>query len=227
MKHKRRTIIGFALLGMLAGCAPQYSAAPTAKNFATTDQNKLQASAHWNIVATDISTRLKANMAGKVRKQQALYVSSRKNSAFNQAVVAELIASLVNDGYLVAKSPTNTIKVDVDTQLVSFLASRSQPKPLGLASALATGVWVLSAADVNVTAAGVATAAVFGSEAYAWHTSDQAAGPTPKTEITVNVSVSDNNEYLAVSKETYYIADTDRQLYEAVQTKNFAIRSDL
>lgn len=222
----RELSISFALLGVLSGCATSHSEAPVAKNFATSDQNKLQAAAHWNIVATDIATRLKANMAGKVQKQQPLYVSSQENSAFNQAVVAELISSLVSDDYLVVKSPADAIKVDVDTQLVAFSAHRAQPKPVGLASALAAGVWVLSAADINVTTAGVATAAVFGSEAYIWANSDKATGPTPKTEITVNVSVSDNDKYLAISKDTYYVADSDRQLYEVVQTKNFAIRGD-
>lgn len=207
----------------IAGCATPYSEVPIAKNFPTTSQEKLQAASHWGLIANDLSRKIQANMASKVDKNQPIYVSAKAASPFNQAVVSELISSLVADGYTVVKTPENTVKVDVDTQVLQFSANRLQARKVGALTAIATGLWA-SAEYGSVTGAGVVTGVIAGSEALAYMDSDRASGSTPKSEIIINISVSDANRYIAVSRATYYVSDSDKWLYQAAQTKSFSIQ---
>lgn len=214
-----------ALMMAVTGCVSNYSATPIAKNFPTSNQQKLQAASHWSVITDDLAAKLKANIEGKVQKSDPLYVSSVRNSPFNHAVELELIASLVNDGYTVFKTPSNAIKVDIDTQVIEFSPGRIQAKNIGVPTALVTGVWALAAVDA--TAAGVATAAVATGDASRWINSDNSSGETPRTEVIVSITVSNQNQYLAISKNTYYVTDTDKKLYEAaIDLKAFSIKGD-
>ena len=88
---KTKPIILFLTMA-LAGCATPYSETPTASNFPTTSQEKLQAAAHWGLITQDLSQKLQTQMSGKVSKQQPLYVSATDDTPFNQAAVGELSA---------------------------------------------------------------------------------------------------------------------------------------
>lgn len=222
MENAKR-ITTLACVLALAGCVTPYSEVPIAKTFPTTSQEKLQAASHWGLITNDLSKKIQANIAGKVDKNQALYVSAKESSAFNQAVVAELISSLVADGYLVVKSPDNTVKVDVDTQVLQFSPHRLQARTVGVPTAIAAGLWA-SAEIGSITGAGLATGVIAGAEALTYMNSDKASGSTPKSEIIINVSVSDASHYIAVSRGTYYVSDTDKWLYQAAQTKVFNVR---
>ncbi len=205
----------------VTGCATPYSEAPVAINFPTSNQKKLQAASHWNVIAVDVSGHLTETMAAKLQSGQPLYVESAQATPFNRAVVNQLISSLVSAGYVVAKTSTGAVRVDVDTQVVEFSPGRSQSQYAGLPTALTAGVWALAA--THPTGAGAATALIVGADAYSWFKSENASGETPKTEIIINVSVSNADRYLARSTNVYYVTDTDKQLYEAVQTKNFSV----
>lgn len=211
----------------LAACVTPYSEAPTAKNFETSSQPKLQAAAHWQAITDNLANKIKANMLSRVSKDQAIYVSSKEKSPFNHAVVGEIISSLVEDGYNIVKSPTKAVSMEIETQVLEFSGSRLQAQRVGVASAIATGVWALTEVGTNITAAGVATGLIYGAEANNYANSDKASGPTPKTEIIINVAVSDADKFLAVTRGTYYVADSDTSLYQAattVQTKEFNVR---
>lgn len=212
---------------IMAGCITPYGETPIAKNFPTNSQEKLQAASHWGIISNDLSKKIQAGMAGKVEKNQPLYVSAKDNSTFNQVVVAELISSLVADGYTVATKNINALNVEVDTEVLEFSAARMQAKKIGVPTAIATGIWALTEIGTSFTAAGVLTGAIVGGEAYQYINSDKAFGATPKTEIIINLSVLDTNRYIAVSRGTYYVADSDKALYKsalASQAKSFNVR---
>ena len=215
----------------LAGCATPYGEVPVAKNFPAASQEKLQAASHWGIITNDLSKKIQASMVGKVEKNQPLYVSSKSSSAFNQAVVAELISSLVANDFTVinnAGNSANAVKVDVDTQVLEFSAGRMQAKKAGVPTAIATGIWALTEIGTNFSAAGAVTGIVIGADAAQYFNSDKASGATPKTEIIINVAVADANHYIAVSRGTYYVADSDKQLYisagQSIQIKSFSVR---
>jgi hypothetical protein len=225
MKILTRTGATIAGALMMAGCAAPYSEAPLATNFPTTSQEKLQAAAHWDAVATDLAkeilTALPTPLTGN------LYVSARQESPFTQAMKEQLTTAMVRSGYPVAKQPEGAIGVEIDTQVVEFSEGRSQNKWIGLPTALVTGAWAVRTLSTEVTAkttaAATVTAGAIGYDVYNWFKAQSASGPTPQTEIVVSVSVSDENRYLARATHVYYVADSDRALYDAAAAKAFYV----
>jgi hypothetical protein len=209
----------------LVGCTTPYSEVPIAANFKTSSQAKLQAAGHWSLISEDLSKKLQENMAQKVDKTNAIYIFATNYAPFNQAVVDELISSLISNGYNIVKRPNDAIKIDVNTQVLQFSPNRLQAKSIGIPTLITTGLWT-SAEIGSITGAGVATAAIAGSEALAYMNSDRASGPTPKTEIIVDITVSNEINYIAKSRGTYYVADTDTWLYQAAQTKKFSVQGE-
>lgn len=138
---------GLALCGALltAGCAVPYSPAPVATNFPSTQQAKLQAAAQWGVIARHMAGQLAPSL--KVNAKRPLYVSSQQSSAFAQGVSAHLVTALVNDGYIVVKVPdANTLRIELDTQVLAFSADRPQYK-------FATGATPRNEIVVNLTLA--------------------------------------------------------------------------
>jgi len=207
------------------GCTTPHSEVPTATNFQTSSQKKLQAASHWGLITNDLSKKINAKMDGKVDKSTPLFISSTNHSPFNQAVVAELISSLLSQGYTIVKRPKDAIRVDVDTQVLQFSPDRLQAKTVGIPTLIATGLWAVAEAS-SVSAAGVATGVIAGSDALIFMNSDKASGQTPKTEIIVGVTVSDEDKYIANSRGTYYVSDTDQWLYKAAQTRALNVQGD-
>jgi hypothetical protein len=217
---------GLALCGALltAGCAVPYSPAPVATNFPSTQQAKLRAAAHWGVIARHMAGQLAPSL--KVNAKRPLYVASQQSSAFAQGVSAHLVTALVNEGYVVVKVPdANTLRVELDTQVVAFSAKRPQYKFAGERTALVAGAWVLTGIDHTIE--WLATAAIAGQDAYAWFRSQFATGATPKTEIIVNLSLADESRYYARATSVYYTTDSDRALYDAAfqPSKTFAVRN--
>jgi hypothetical protein len=134
---------------------------------------------------------------------------------------------MVRGGYPVAKQPEGALKVELSTQVVEFSEARKQNKWIGWPTALVTGAWAVRTLSTEVTAkttaAATVTAGAIGWDVYSWFKAQSASGPTPQTEIIVNVSVSDENRYLARSTHVYYVADSDRVLYDAATTKIFNV----
>jgi hypothetical protein len=211
---------------LLAGCALPFGPAPVATNFGTTTQAKLQAAAHWSAITRHIEHELGPALANSPRRP--LYVEPLQSSQFNRAVASQLKTSLVNDGYVVSKVPDNTLKVEIDTQVVEFSKDRPQYTFSGERTLLAEGAWVLS--SVHHTAAGLATASIAFRDAEFWFRSQFASGATPKTEIIVTISVSDQLRYYARYTSVYYTTDSDHMLYGGAlngaesATKSFVVK---
>lgn len=202
-----------AMAAILAGCATPYSEAPLATNFPTTKQPKLQAAAHWNVIAGDVARQISASLA--LQDNRPLFVNqSSVKTAFDRAFNNQLISALVAGGRKVLKNPAaGALRVEVDTQAVRFSANRPQYNYTGLATALTAGVWALHQADARAAAA--LSAGVVAADAYSWFRSEFATGATPQTEIIVTTSINDVNQYLAHSTSVYYVADSDQALYQA------------
>lgn len=205
---------------MLAGCATPYSEAPLATNFPTSKQEKVQAAAHWNVIAKDVAVQISTKLAEK-RPLHVLQPAGK--SSFERAFANQLVSSLVANGNTVMKQPAGALSVEVDTQVVGFSPNRPQYRHAGTATALMTGVWALHVGEATVGAALYATVAA--ADAYAWFRSEFATGETPQTEIIVTTSVTDGNQYLSRNTSVYYVADTDKALYQAgLPASNIKIR---
>jgi hypothetical protein len=201
---RTRFVSALFYLPLFAGCATHYthySEAPLATNFPTNKQPKLQAAAHWNVIAGDVAKQISTGLKDK----RPLFVNqSSVKTAFERAFTNDLISALVADGYTVLKSPAGALSVDVDTQAVRFSANRPQYNHAGRATALTTDVWALHQAEATATA-----------DAYSWFRSEFATGKTPRTEIIVTTSVTDVSQYFVRSTSVYYVADSDQMLYQA------------
>ena len=204
------TGVAVVIAAMLAGCATPYSEVPLATNFPTTKQEKVQAAAHWNIIAKDVANQISSKLA----ERRPLHVTQPAGkSAFERAFSNQLVSSLVTNGHAVLKQPAGALSVEVDTQVVGFSPNRPQYRHAGTATALMTGVWALHVGEATAGAALYATVAA--ADAYSWFRSEFATGETPKTEIIITTSVSDGNQYLSRNTSVYYVADSDKALYEA------------
>lgn len=207
--RKRNISATLVLAAMLTGCATPYSETPLATNFPTGKQQKLQAAAHWNLIANDVAKQLAASLKGKPVLPPVYVNQTGNKTEFDKVFSSQLISALVAEGFVVHKRPTGAVYVDIDTQPVQFSANRPQYKHAGTATVLTAGVWAL----YQATPAGIATAAVVGADAYMWFRSEFATGATPQTEIVITASVSDSNQYLARTTSVYYVADSDATLY--------------
>lgn len=225
---KASAIIAIALL---SGCATPYSPVPLATNFPTTKQEKLQAAEHWGIIASHIEKQVMTEL----RKTSArpIYVATPASpTPFQQALTNQLISSLVKDGHVVSRSPAGALQLSLDVQALTFSPKRAQSVPVGVATALAAGVWVLS--EHNPLSSSVGKVGRFtrtvgigaAVDAYNWYDSEFASGPTPRTELIITASVTDQYRYYARASHTYYVADGDRALYGVIDEapKDFGSR---
>lgn len=125
--------VAIACSAALSACVTPYSGAPIAENLPANSQHKFYV-ADWEEIAKDLTRKIQANMAGKVGKNQAIYVSSKGSSPFQQAVVGEIISGLVADGYIVSKTATNALNMLVDTQVIEFNKGISPVQTAGISS---------------------------------------------------------------------------------------------
>jgi uncharacterized lipoprotein YmbA len=231
MALKTATALAAGLL-LLAGCASRYTPTPLAANFPTTKQAKLQAAHHWAVISDNIEKRIVAEL--KKSPPRPVYLNEPLNaSPFQRALATQLTTSLVNDGYTVSRSAAGSLKIDMDVQAVTFTADRPQYRYHGERVALGTGVWLLS--EIEAPALLNVAVAAGAWDSYDWFNSQFAPGETPKTEIIITVSVSDQYRYVARNTSAYYVADTDRVLYGVIDpqpeepklTRLFKVRGDM
>jgi len=180
---------------VLAGCAVPYTPVPLATNFPTSEQNKLQAAAHWGVIADHLEKRIVAEL--KQGPQRPFFIHEYPQATpFQRALTTQIISSLVRDGYVVSRAPAGALRIDLDVQALTFSPERPQFRPSFTTNLLAHNVWIASEHDPS-----------------AKYRSMFAPGETPRTELIITVSVSDQYRYYARNTSAYYVADTDRALY--------------
>ncbi|WP_119155197.1 hypothetical protein [Caldimonas tepidiphila] len=216
-----------AVAALAAGCAAPYSETPIATNFGTTKQQKLQAAAHWNVIAKDLARQL----TDKLPANSRLHVRTSapiEGSAFERAFAVQLTTALVQSGHQVLKAPdAGVLLVEVDTQAVPFSPSRAKYHAAGQLTALGTGLYALYEVAERASAGVAAALAVLVHDSLQASGSELASGDTPQTEIIVTASISDTSKYLARITTAYYVADKDRTLYESqsqTSVKTFQVK---
>lgn len=191
-----KTASAILAAAVLAGCAaPPYTPTPLATNFPSTEQNKLQAAAHWGAIARHLEKRLLEEM--KNGPQRPFFIHENPQATpFQRALTTQIISSLVSDGYAVSRAPAGALRIDLDVQALTFSAERQQYRPSFTSNLISNGVWVASAQDPTAKSR-----------------SAFAPGETPRTELIITVSVSDQYRYYARTTNAYYVSDLDRALY--------------
>ncbi len=104
---------GAAIALVATACATPFAPAPLAVNFESSTQHKLQAAAHWNVIAADVAARLSA----RVPANTPLFVNRHADaSAFERAFTAQILTALIEAGHPVMRTPEGALRVGVDTQ---------------------------------------------------------------------------------------------------------------
>lgn len=224
--HKRIfTLVASTML--LAGCVAPYTEAPVATNFKKEDQKKLQSASHWQLIAEDTSAQI---IQALPRTQQPLYVvQNAEQSPFQKTFNQQLISSLIAAGYPVMKHPNDgyTLTVDVKADPVRFSNQPKRTPHVGEATTIAGGLWVLRNIYRNTSPGAAMMGAALSYDIYNFLNSKNASGPTPKTELLVTASVSDNNRYYANSTNVYYTTDNDWHNYKSqLPVTNFEIKGN-
>lgn len=186
------------------GCANQV---PVAENFSTTTQKKLRAPHHWDVIANDIVNEtvnaLKYNDAFNYRP---VFVESgqTESTSFNRAFRNFIITGLVNNGISVTENPNQAIIVKYDTQIVKHRVGRKY-SPL------------LSNVLVSRKVYEPGRSADFGATA-----SSLTDGPTD-TELIVNTSIIEDNNYYMRKSSVYYIDGEDIRLFIPAYAKEIKV----
>lgn len=217
-----------AAAALLAGCAVPYSPAPVPVNFPTSQQLKLQAAAHWGAIAGNIQSRLSEDLSKAPQRPYYVMEPPPDASPFQRALTEEIASSLVKAGYVVSRVPAGSLKVDVNVQALTFSPNRARYIYAGVPTSVVAGVWLLASTSDPVL---MTTGALAAHDAVAYHMAQFATGPTPKTELIITVSVSDQYRYYARNSSAYYVADSDRSLYGLPEDddkafKTFSVRGD-
>lgn len=192
---------------------------PVAGNFKATTQPKLQAGQHWIAIADDTGRaivdmlRKRAPCAPGADKCSLVQVRPpTPMTEFSRAFHGQIVTTLVQQKVQVARGADAELVVDIDVQPVLFSANRPQYRHAGVPVELGPGVWALRDVATPVPAGAGATPP--SRDALHWFRSEFAAGQTPQAEILITVSVADPRRYLARVTSAYYIADTDKRLYD-------------
>lgn len=196
-----------------------HSEAPIAGNFKTTAQPKLQAGQHWIAIADDTGRaiadmlRKRAPCGPGMDKCSLVHVRPpTPMTEFGRAFHGQIVTTLVQQKVQVARSADAEFVVDIDVQPVLFSANRPQYRHAGVPVELGPGIWALRDVATPVPVSASVTPPTH--DALHWFRSEFAAGQTPQAEILVTVSVGDARRYLARATSAYYIADTDKRLYD-------------
>jgi len=220
----------FIVLMGLTGCTGRI---PEPVNHQYTQQQKMQASEHWEVLAADLANRINNQMilSGNIEKavfvretcgDEATPCTPRETSPFKEGFRDLLITNLYNYGI-----PTNSSKSDdaievlYKVQIVHYRATRVRTAPPGLFTAISTAILVLRNApsELLILAGGITADLLNASVA-----------TKGQHEIIITTSLINNNKYLFRASDIYYINDKDtwhyRESMPATKTIQLSSRHD-
>ncbi len=214
-------VISFLLIAFLSGC----SSIPMYSPYAWTEQQKMQAAHHWDVLANDVASQVNKSLILNDYSDKAVYVKTTcgtngmaceqgETTLFNEGFRDLLITRLVHLGV-----PTSSVKQMADielnykVQVVYHRTPRHTIQP-GLLTTLAAGIAVLRFVPGEIqliAAAGLLDFMI-------------AVGPpSGHYEIIISTSMVTNEKYLFRTSDIYYINDPDFWHYQN-QPPNKVIR---
>lgn len=201
----------FTLL-LLTGC----SRIPEPISYPYTQQAKMQAVHHWNVLANDVANRINNELIINDYMETPVYVKTTcgdedspcepsETSSFNEAFRDLLLTELVSFGVPVQQQVTDdSIIVHYKVQIVYHKAIRIRTIKPGLITAIATGVMVFRDAPHQFRT--IATAGLI-------DFMNQTAVMESSHEVVISTSMISRDKYLFRSSDIYYINDRDFMHY--------------
>lgn len=219
-----RLFLVFTLcLSLLTSCS---SRLPEPITYPYSQQQKMQASEHWEVLAKDLSNRINNELILSDNIETSVYVKptcgdetnpcqENETSTFDEAFRDLLITSLYNFGIPTESRPSeDSIKVLYKVQVVRHNANRYRSLQPGLLTALSAAILVLRNAPSELILLATGVAADIANTSYATN---------GHYEVIITTSMIENQKYLFRASDIYYINDKDFYQYQQTHSETTAI----
>lgn len=215
LKYHAKIGLVVAIAGLLASCATPnnpaayFPEAPLSENFEPSYQKRLNASAHWEVIAGDLSSQLLATLTKSGLQEKPVYINLySEKTPFSRAFNDFLTTHLVKKGVIVSKDKINSTIYNYKIQPVNFESGMTTSLASNFKwTALATGLIVIrDIADSLHLNKDIVTAGV---AADAWST-----GGTSRLELIITTSILNRDIYIHRTTDVYYANSDDLHLYE-------------
>lgn len=204
-----RLLFILLLLSSIGGCA---STIPEPISYPYSQQNKMQASRHWEVLAADLANRInnqliitdnidKAVFVKETCGNEALPCGESETGSFNEAFRDLLITYLVDFGIPTRNErAAEALDINYKVQVVRHNADRRRSLQPGLLSTLSAAIVVLRDAPANLVIMAAGAAADVANSSLVGH---------GHYEIIITTSIVKKQQYLFRSSDIYYINDKD------------------
>lgn len=223
-----RCVVSLVLgLAVICGCS---SRIPEPVTYPYSQQSKMQASHHWDVLAYDLSNRINNELIRSDNIEKAVFVEQtcgdeeqacapHETPPFNEAFRDLLITNLVGFGIPTKNKPdTDAIDILYKVQVVRHHTKRTRSLQPGMLTGLSSAIVVLrnAPAALMTLAAGVAADVANSSLAISGH-----------YEVIITTSMILDKQYIFRASDIYYINDKDFWHYEEQlpQTKTIRLTS--
>lgn len=219
MSLKTRAALLLAI-APLSGCFQlNTSQAPLAKSWPLTEQQRMQAAHHWEVLARN---EARAIMESQRLRERPLYVApASTETPFSRGFHSLLESALVQQGGLVSTRPEGAVRVDYDVQVVSHNDRGFIRKPVGTFTALTSGI-ALATHPFNhwsePALALIPGAALF--DAFSGNLVE-----VGDTEVIITTRADEFDTLLHASSNIYYINAGDTHHYRVEETGGLRLSS--
>jgi len=190
---------------------------PEPVNFPYSQQQKMQASHHWQVLARDLANRINNQLISTGHIETAVFVNptcdegsipckAEQKSSFNKAFHDLLITSMVDYGIPTRNHLTkDTLEIEYKVQVVRHTAQRVRTLQPGLLTAVSAAIVVLRDApsELLILAGGVMADMV--------NTNLTLNG---QYEVIITTSIIEKEKFLFRASDIYYINDEDSWQYQ-------------
>lgn len=208
----RRLLYSFLIALLLAGC----TRVPQPASYAYSEQQKMQAAQHWDILASDVANQINNQLIRSDYLDKAVFVKTTcgsdalpcgqgETSQFNEGFRDLLITRLVHFGVPTSiEKKLSDIEVNYKVQVIYHSSSRSTLPP-GALTAITAVVSVLRQAPSQIQAIAIAAGLDL---------VNSAAPHIGHYEVIITTSMVADEKYLFRTSDIYYINDPDFWHYQ-------------
>ncbi len=212
-----RPLMYITLICLFTLCTCGCTRIPQPATYLYTEQQKMQAAHHWDILANDVTNQINKALLANDYVSEPVFVRAtcgNENSAcepgettqFNEGFRDLLITQLVRFGIPTSTAEEKgTLVINYKVQVVYHRDKRYTTRPPGMLTALTTAVSVLRNAPGEIQAIAAA-----GFLDMAGSATDDAG----QYEIIITTSMIARNKYLFRTSDIYYINDLDFWHYQ-------------
>jgi hypothetical protein len=209
-----RYLLLSVVIVLMVGCT---SRIPEPIAYPYSQQLKMQASEHWEVLAQDLANRINNELIKSDNIDKAVFVEETcgderqaceplQTSAFNEAFHDLLITSLVDLGVPTKnKTDEESIEILYKVQVVRHNAQRFRTLQPGLLTAISAAIVVLRNAPTNL----VILATGVGADI-----ANSSLSINQQSEVIITTSMVTDDKYLFRASDIYYINDKDFWHYQ-------------